>query len=252
MVFAVRDGRLPEVARAYVGQVEPTAVVLHVAGAVAPSVLAPLRPAAIGQWHPVRSFVGDDGSPADWAGTAVVLSGDERAIEAGRTLCSRLSMVALEPAASFDRALYHAALAMAANGTAALAASAERMLRAAGLQGDAARRALGPLLASVAENVQRGGAEAALSGPVRRGDVSTVTHHIRALQGSDQAAELPHYRAAVRAQLSAAERLGEATSAELEAIAAAVASPPDDEDDDAEQTWGGQQAPRPPNDEPRR
>ena len=72
-----------------------------------------------------------------------------------------------------QRALYHAALSMASNFTVALAADAADLL------GDA--KPLQPLLRQTIENVIRLGGDAALTGPVVRGDAGTVRAHIAAL-----------------------------------------------------------------------
>lgn len=213
VILAVRDGQLPEVARAYAGRLEAD-VVLHVAGAVGPEVLAPLRPLAIGQWHPVLSFVDHE---AVLAGAAAVMTGDTSAIAMGRRLCELLQMVPVEPPEGIDLALYHAALALSANGMAALAASAETLLAQAGLPAGQAAEVLGPLLASVASNVRRRGAGTAMSGPVRRGDVATIARHLRRLERTAPE-ELPTYRASVRAQLTIAERLAEASPEALQSI----------------------------------
>ena len=217
VLFAVRDGQLPTLATAYAGYLEAD-VVLHVAGAVNADVLAPLRPAAVGQWHPVLSFVDDD---VDFQGAAALITGDAKARVVGGQLAKRLGMRAVEAQEHIDLALYHAALALSANGMAALAASAERLLGAAGLEGEAAEAMLGPLLASVAANVGRVGAAAAMSGPVRRGDASTIARHLARLT-EVAPEELPLYRASVQAQLAIARRLGEASPEALQGVAATI------------------------------
>ncbi len=217
VILAVRDGQLPDVVRAYARHLKAE-VVLHVAGAVGPEVLVPFRPLALGQWHPVLSFVD---AQVTWEGAAAVMTGDAAAIAMGRRLCASLHMVPIEPATEIDLALYHAALALSANGMAALAASAERLLGRAGVPPEQAATVLGPLLASVARNVGRVGADSAMSGPVRRGDAPTIARHVRRLE---QVApeELPTYRASVRAQLAIAERLAEASPEALRDVGSLV------------------------------
>lgn len=222
VIFAVRDGQLPEVVQRHSGLLEAE-VVLHVAGAVGPEVLAPLRPAALGQWHPVLSFVDDQ---VEWAGAAAVMTGEQKALRAGRRLCGALGMTPVEAPDGIDLPLYHAALALSANGMAALAASAERLLGAAGVPAPEAAMVLGPLLASVARNVGRVGASGAMSGPVRRGDAATIARHVQRL-GAVAPDELSTYRASVEAQLAIARRLGDASPDAL----AAVRSASSDDDD---------------------
>jgi predicted short-subunit dehydrogenase-like oxidoreductase (DUF2520 family) len=82
---------------------------------------------------------------------------------------------------------YHAAAALAANGTAALAFASVRLLVRLGFGQRAAERAVGGLLRTVADNVERLGVPEALTGPIARGDRVTVATHRKALrrQGRD-------------------------------------------------------------------
>ena len=77
---------------------------------------------------------------------------------------------------------YHAAAALGANGAAALAAVAVRVLEAQGMTRRDAERAMGALLRTVGENVETVGVPTALSGPVIRGDAGTVRRHREALE----------------------------------------------------------------------
>ncbi|MGA8978434.1 MAG: DUF2520 domain-containing protein [Pedococcus sp.] len=77
------------------------------------------------------------------------------------------------------RPLYHAALAHGANHLVTLVAQSLQALTAAGVQTPA--RVLGPLVAAALDNSLRAG-DAALTGPVARGDAGTVAEHLRQLQ----------------------------------------------------------------------
>ena len=78
-----------------------------------------------------------------------------------------------------QRGLYHAALAHGANHLVTLVAQALEALRAAGVEQP--HRVLGPLVAAALDNSLRAG-DAALTGPVARGDVGTVAEHLRQLE----------------------------------------------------------------------
>ena len=77
------------------------------------------------------------------------------------------------------RPLYHAALAHGANHLVTLVAQSLQALAAAGV--DQPARVLGPLVAAALDNALRAG-DAALTGPVARGDAGTVAEHLRQLQ----------------------------------------------------------------------
>ena len=88
-----------------------------------------------------------------------------------------------EPAFIEDdkRALYHAALANAANYLVTLVVASEQMLGEAGVTDPA--KMLGPLLGAALENVLLLG-PAALTGPVARGDADTVAAHLAAIRSA--------------------------------------------------------------------
>jgi predicted short-subunit dehydrogenase-like oxidoreductase (DUF2520 family) len=76
------------------------------------------------------------------------------------------------------RPLYHAALALGSNHLITLVAQSMELLRAAGVE--APDRMLGPLLGAALDNALRSG-DAALTGPVARGDAGTVAAHLTEL-----------------------------------------------------------------------
>jgi predicted short-subunit dehydrogenase-like oxidoreductase (DUF2520 family) len=99
------------------------------------------------------------------------------------------------------RGLYHAALAHGANHLVVLVAQAAQALEAAGIE--APGRVLAPLLSAALESATRSadardgvgpGAISALTGPVSRGDVGTVRHHLTelsALAAASGATDVP-------------------------------------------------------------
>jgi predicted short-subunit dehydrogenase-like oxidoreductase (DUF2520 family) len=77
------------------------------------------------------------------------------------------------------RALYHAALANGANHLTTLVAESLDLLRQCGVQDPS--RLLAPLLGAALDNALRSG-DAALTGPVARGDAGTVAAHVAELR----------------------------------------------------------------------
>jgi predicted short-subunit dehydrogenase-like oxidoreductase (DUF2520 family) len=114
---------------------------------------------------------------------------------------------------------YHAAAGLVANGAAALAAGGAALLGRAGVDGATAAAMLGPLLRSVAENVERLGLPEALTGPVRRGDVAGVGKHLETL--ARLAPDLVGlYVAMAATQVPLARALGDAPGESFDAIEA--------------------------------
>jgi predicted short-subunit dehydrogenase-like oxidoreductase (DUF2520 family) len=94
-----------------------------------------------------------------------------------------------------DRARYHAALSHGANHLVTLVAQAMQVLADAGVA--VPDRVLAPLLSAALDGALRQG-DAALTGPVARGDAGTVSAHVRELAGETPDV-LPTYVALARA-----------------------------------------------------
>lgn len=181
LILAVPDAQIAALARRLAPLLGPRHVVLHCAGARGPEELAACaaRGAAVAGMHPLVSFPSRRRLPG-LAGTQFVAHGAPRALRAARRVCRALGahcscLPILGPA-------YHAAAALLANGSAALAFSATRIWGALGMPERVAERAAQSLIGSVAHNVGAVGVPAALSGPVARGDAATVALHLRALR----------------------------------------------------------------------
>jgi predicted short-subunit dehydrogenase-like oxidoreductase (DUF2520 family) len=220
VVLAVRDRDLRPLAAtlAEARLVPKRAVVLHVAGALDAEPLAPLRGlcAGVAQMHPMLSFASTRIGPGLARGN-VLVQGDARAVACARRIALLLGMTP-RVLAGIDTVAYHAAAGLVANGGAALAAVGAELLVRAGVPSDVAPKMLGPLLRSVADNIELLGFPAALTGPVRRGDVSGVEKHLATLRAKlPQAVEL--YLAAAQAQLALARAIGDAPSENFDAIA---------------------------------
>jgi predicted short-subunit dehydrogenase-like oxidoreductase (DUF2520 family) len=180
-LLAVPDGAIAEVAAQLPARIARGDVVMHCAGARGPEELAACARAgaATGVLHPLVSFASRHKLPP-LAGATFVAQGAPAALRAARWLCKQLSAEYL-PAPIVGPA-YHAAAALLANGSAALAYSAQQILVELGVPARRADRALAGLLLTVALNVRALGVPSALTGPVSRGDTKTVHAHVRALQ----------------------------------------------------------------------
>jgi len=195
---------------------------LHAAGAATAEAIAPLRAvsAGVAQMHPMISFASLRVFPSLARGH-VHVKGDPIAETRGRALAKLLGMTP-RTFDSLDPVGYHAAASLVANGAAALAAVGCDLLAKSGVPAHLAPKMLGPLLRSVAENVEAIGFPDALTGPVRRGDATAVAKHFGVLR-ERLASAIPLYLASVRAQVPLARAIGEAPAAGFDAIEAFVA-----------------------------
>lgn len=193
VIITVPDGAIAAVAAEIPWQ--PGQVALHCSGALDSTVLAPARQAgaAAGSLHPLQTLVRPEDGPRLLRGATFAVEGDPAAVAAARALVLALGGHPFELAPG-AKALYHAAAVSASNYVNALAHMAERMWAAAGLPPDAALPALLPLMQGALANLAALGAAGSLTGPVARGDASTVARHLAALGG--RAPDLlPAYRA---------------------------------------------------------
>jgi predicted short-subunit dehydrogenase-like oxidoreductase (DUF2520 family) len=223
LILAVRDGTLGTIAEALVAQrlVGHKTACVHVSGALGPEPIAALRAtsAGVAQMHPMISFADPSVLPTLTRGN-LHIQGDPVAVRRARAVARALGMTA-RTIRDLDLVAYHAAAGLVANGAAALAAVGASLLARAGVSPTDAPRLLGPLLRSVADNVETLGFPRALTGPVRRGDAGAVKRHLSLLQRELPAA-VPLFLAAGLAQLPLARALADAPPASFDALEAVL------------------------------
>jgi predicted short-subunit dehydrogenase-like oxidoreductase (DUF2520 family) len=143
--------------------------------------------------HPVMTFTGRPDDVDRLAGVSFGVTTPEPLRPVAEVLVMEMGG---EPVfiAEEDRDLYHAALAGAANHLVTQVLQAGDLLALAGVAQPS--RMLGPLLGAALDNALRLG-DAALTGPVARGDAETVASHLAALRAAAPEA-LPAYLALAR------------------------------------------------------
>ena len=206
LVLAVPDSALPKVVAelAAADVIGPGHIVVHTAGALGWSVLRPFwsAGAVVVAAHPAMTFTGarSDAERLDGCSWAVTAP-DEVGLAVGQMLVMETGGTPVVVDESC-RALYHAALAHGANHLVTLVNDSVQALAAAlvarpgqgpatgpdGLaladpQGTAAEM-IAPLLRAALDNALTSG-DAALTGPVMRGDAATVSRHLDVLEDLD-------------------------------------------------------------------
>lgn len=178
LLLTVPDDMLANVAAmlSASGAIRSGQVVVHTAGKHGLGVLEPAAAcgARVLAMHPALTFTGTERDLARLPGCVygVTATADTRAL-AERIAGDLDSSVMWVPESG--RALYHAALAHGANHLVTLVAQAMELLEEAGASDPAAT--LRPLLAAALDNALAEG-DAALTGPIVRGDVETVRAHL--------------------------------------------------------------------------
>jgi predicted short-subunit dehydrogenase-like oxidoreductase (DUF2520 family) len=161
-------------------------VVLHHAGARGPGELDALAAsgAAVGLLHPFQCLGGPRQAAQVLPGSRARIEGDAPARRAAASLARALGLRPLafdRPLADRDRTAYHAAASLMSNDLLALLAIATDLLASAGIARRAAVDALIALARGTLTQIQAEGPAGALTGPVSRGDVSTLEAHLRRL-----------------------------------------------------------------------
>lgn len=237
LLLAVPDSELAGLVSglAATSAVRPGTLVAHTSGANGIGILSPLTrqgcvPLAI---HPAMTFTGSDEDVRRLPDTCF---GVTAADDVGYAIAQSLVLeMGGEPFSVREdaRVLYHAALAHASNHLVTVLADALEALRTAlrdgvgapsgpGLLGQQivddqpggiAERIIGPLARAALENtLQRG--QAALTGPVARGDAAAVAGHLAALDAAD-----PQLAGAYRANALRTAQRSHAPAAVLEVLA---------------------------------
>jgi predicted short-subunit dehydrogenase-like oxidoreductase (DUF2520 family) len=181
VILAVPDAAIAEVAR----RVPIGPWLAHVSGATSLAALDPhQRRFSV---HPLQTLSRERGPEQLDGAWGAVTAESEEAATIGRWLADTLGLRPF-PLADADKPLYHAGAAIASNFLVTLYRSAARLMETSG----APPEALVPLMERTIQN------GFALTGPIARGDWTTVEAHLRALE--EQAPDLvPLYRALAEA-----------------------------------------------------
>jgi len=178
VVIAVRDDAIAAVASQIGPLAHDVSGAVHLSGITPVSALDGLTGPMIGSFHPLQTLPTAEIGAARLEGAWVAVT-SETDFFADR-LFSLARSLGMHPFELDDtaKAVYHAAAAAAANYPIAALALAERLFAAAGVPFEAAS----PLVAAVIDNAMSIGPGAALTGPIARGDVGTVSTQIEAVR----------------------------------------------------------------------
>lgn len=189
-------------------------IVFHCSGALPASILSACTGARLASAHPVHSFASPEHSVGNLPGSFVALEGDPVAREQLETAFAGLdcNCITLNPE---QKVLYHTGSVMACNYLTVLMDISLQTFAAAGIEERTARQLLEPIVLQTAKNNFALGPERALTGPLVRGDIQTVSRQLDAL--SQQASAQPRntaptltdvYRLLGKAALPLAQKAG--------------------------------------------
>jgi len=164
---------------------KPGHTVVHCSGASTVQSLEAARRqgAGVGSIHPCQTFAGIEQAIANLPGSTFAIEAEEP-VKATLTAMARALRGDIVYLTSEDKVLYHAAAAIACNYFTTIVKLAADLWRNFGKTPADAIRAYMPLLRGTLANIETVGFPKCLTGPIARGDVSTIRRHLAALEKS--------------------------------------------------------------------
>jgi len=177
-MLAVGDDHISEVCNVLCerGLINEHTTVFHCSGSKVSTELAAAASsgAAVASVHPVRSFADPQAVAEHFSGTICSLEGDRRALAVLLPAMQAIGAQTVEISAE-SKLLYHAGSVFASNYLVSLMDVALRTYESAGIPPELALAMAAPLARQSLENVFTLGSAAALTGPIARGDMATVS-----------------------------------------------------------------------------
>ena len=158
-------------------------VVVHMSGPQSSEILdrAKLFGANVLSVHPLQSFANVDGAITNLPGSVFSIEGDRDAYDVAVCMVETLEGEYF----FIDRKakpLYHAGACVVSNYLVTLIDFGVRLLESTGIPRSAGVKALLPLIQGKVNNIENIGIPRALTGPISRGDLSTIVKHLECLE----------------------------------------------------------------------
>lgn len=171
------------------GAFHPGQIVVHMSGAQTSEIL--LRAQEFGALvlsvHPLQSFASPEMAVQNLPGSVFSIEGERDAYDVAVNLVETLGgeYFFIDKR---SKPLYHAGACVVSNYLVTLVDFGVRLLESTGIPYELATKALIPLISGTVNNINKIGVPKALTGPIARGDLSTIIDHLSCL--TEQAPEL--------------------------------------------------------------
>lgn len=158
------------------------AIILHFSGSFSSDLLdaAKSKDCHVMSLHPVKSFANPEESVKSFDGTYCGIEGDGYAVEKIKPLFELIGG-SLFDIDKRSKSLYHAAGVIANNYLVTLHYTAVKCYVDAGVDEKIAKKLVSMLMSDALRNLQTLSHNRSLTGPIQRGDTTTITKHIDAL-----------------------------------------------------------------------
>lgn len=193
LVFiAVADRAIEDIANslAQLDGVVETKTFVHCSGNESADLLEPLKSkgATVASFHPLQTFT-DHSRPDDFNGIYFSLQGDKEVFSLLEQIAEQLGAQTIEVTKE-QKSNLHAAAVMASNYLNTLLNEAVEIGAAGDISDSKVKEALLPLVQTTLKNAGKNAFAESLSGPIKRGDISTVKKHLALLEGRDELKKL--------------------------------------------------------------
>ncbi|MAZ88707.1 MAG: oxidoreductase [Cellvibrionaceae bacterium] len=183
-LIATADGDIDSVAQAlYSSEVfHGHEIVFHCSGSLASDILhSASHSPPIASIHPIHSFAKPENSVRSFHGSYCAYEGDKAALDILLPAFEKLGAQLLAVNGE-KKPIYHAASVMACNYLVALMDASLSCFEQAGIDRQQAQQLLLPITHATLDNTLQGTPEQALTGPIARGDIDTVTAQLQQLK----------------------------------------------------------------------
>jgi len=187
VLITTRDDQIQAVCEALCSQqaINADHWVGHMSGAHASTILAAAADsgAAVFSLHPLQAFAQEEKALAELPQTYFSLEGSDPRLKAVEKVLDKAGnrFFRIRPE---DKSLYHLSACIFSNYLVTLAAYGMEALEKSGIRPQEGFQAMLPLIQGTIANIARMGAPKALTGPIARGDVTTVGQHLTALDAN--------------------------------------------------------------------
>jgi len=163
-------------------------VILHCSGSLTSDALIAIKEKGcyVASIHPMRSFAKPELSIVQYSGTYCAIEGDKEVISSIRSLFNSIGSITYEIDKS-KKSLYHVAGVFASNYAITLAQQALSCMQEAGVEKELAMHVITNIMYGTVSNLEKTlSPEQSLTGPIQRGDISTIMKHIESLSDMEQ------------------------------------------------------------------
>lgn len=197
---------------------KPGQIIVHTSGAHSAELLSPARKfgSLLVSFHPLQSFPHPSVALVNLSGSIFTLEGDKAGLDIARQLVRDLKGIPVVIQKQ-QKTLYHAGACAASNYFVSVLHLAVSLLQAAGFSPETAQEALLPLVKGTLANLEKAAPASALTGPIVRGDTSTVSAHLSCI--AEQCPDLLDiYRQLALYTIKVANEKGTSDMHQLEAL----------------------------------